>query len=95
MDILTVDDQNRKVMDMAKVGVEQSLTDVQNALADKGYDVVPMKNEGDAKGCDCCVISGQDENVMGIQNVATNGPVIDARGMNAEEICKQVESRVR
>lgn len=79
---------------MAKVGVEETLTDVHNALAEKGFDVVTLRTENDANDCACCVVSGQDENVMGIQNIETRGPVIDARGMSADDVCKEVENRI-
>ena len=79
---------------MPKIGVEQSLTDVSQALQEKGYEVVTLKQEQDAKGCDCCVITGQDQNVMGISNVVTVGSVISAQGLTADQICEQVESRV-
>ncbi|RBW70000.1 YkuS family protein [Bacillus taeanensis] len=78
---------------MAKIGVEQSLGQVKAALQSKGHEVIDLKQEQDANGCDCCVVSGQDENVMGIQNVAAQGSVIDARGLSADEVCQQVESR--
>ncbi len=80
---------------MAKIGVEQSLTDVQEALQSRGYDVVQLKQENDAQGCDCCVITGQDENVMGIQNVVTQGSVINASGLTAEEVCQRVENKLQ
>ena len=41
-----------------KIGIEQSLSDVEAALKEKGYEVVTMKTEDDAKGCDCCVVTG-------------------------------------
>lgn len=79
---------------MPKIGVEQSLTDVQEALKQKGYDVVQLTNENDAKGCDCCVVTGIDNNVMGISNSVTAGSVIEASGMTADQICQQVESKI-
>ena len=79
---------------MPKIGVEQSLSNVTAALQQKGYDVVQLKNESDAKGCDCCVITGQDANVMGISNAVTDGSVIQASGLTADEICQQVESKI-
>lgn len=79
---------------MPKVGVEQSLTAVHEALQQKGYDVVQLKNEDDAKGCDCCVITGIDNNVMGISNAVTAGSVITAHGLSADEVCQQVESHL-
>ncbi|MBU9710266.1 YkuS family protein [Evansella tamaricis] len=79
---------------MAKIGVEQSLTDVQQALEARGHQVVQLQQEQDAADCDCCVITGQDENMMGMQDTVTKGSVISAQGLNAEQICEQVESRV-
>lgn len=80
---------------MAKIGVEETLTDVQQALSEKGYDIIALKNEQDATGCDCCIISGQDQNIMGIETMVTNGPVIDARGMSADDVCREVENRIQ
>ncbi|NHM29416.1 YkuS family protein [Neobacillus terrae] len=80
---------------MAKVGVEQSLTNVQQALRDKGYDVVELKQESDAQNCDCCVLTGLDSNVMGIQDTAIKGSVIEANGLSADEVCREVESRLQ
>ena len=43
---------------MAKIGVEQSLTNVQQALREKGHDIVELRQESDVEGCDCCVTTG-------------------------------------
>ena len=80
---------------MAKIGVEQSLTNVSEALRDKGFNVVTLKEESDAKNCDVCVITGQDENVMGIQNVVSQGSILNASGLSAEEVCQEVENRIQ
>jgi len=80
---------------MAKIGVEQSLTNIQQALKEKGYDVVELMQESDAQNCDCCVVTGMDSNVMGMQDTFTKGSVIDANGMSADEVCQQVESRLQ
>lgn len=80
---------------MAKIGVEAGLTDVQQSLQEMGHEVVQLHQESDAQGCDCCVITGQDQNVMGISNTVTQGSVIQASGLTANEICEQVGSRVQ
>ncbi|MEQ2525374.1 YkuS family protein [Bacillaceae bacterium CLA-AA-H227] len=80
---------------MAKIGVEDSLTNVQEALRQKGYDVVKLSQESDAKGCDCCVITGIDSNVMGMQDTVMAGPVIEANGLSADEVCQKVEQNLR
>ncbi|MGP4082852.1 YkuS family protein [Bacillus sp. Marseille-Q3570] len=79
---------------MPRIGVEQSLTDVQEALQSKGYEVKQLRQEQDAEDCDCCVITGQDQNVMGIQNAVTKGSVINAHGFSADEVCQQVDQRL-
>lgn len=80
---------------MAKIGVEQSLTNVQEALREKGYDVVELKKESDTQECECCVVSGLDSNVMGMQDIDYKGSVIEASGMSADEVCQEVESRLQ
>ncbi|WP_342431909.1 YkuS family protein [Neobacillus sp. FSL H8-0543] len=80
---------------MAKIGVEQSLTNIQMALREKGYDVVELKQESDAQNCDCCVVTGLDSNIMGMQDISTKGSVIEASGMSADEVCEQVASRLQ
>ncbi|MBT2677944.1 YkuS family protein [Bacillus sp. ISL-35] len=78
---------------MARVGVEQSLSNISEALRQKGYDVVELRQEADAQGCDFCVISGIDSNVMGMQDVVTQGSVIEANGLSAEDILRQIDQK--
>ncbi|WP_404427444.1 YkuS family protein [Ureibacillus chungkukjangi] len=73
------------------IGVEQSLSNVEAALKAKGYQVVQLRSEADAKNCDVCVITGQDDNVMGISDTTVKGPVIDATGLSADEVLDRVE----
>lgn len=80
---------------MARIGVEGTLSDVQGALKEKGYDTVELRQQQDANNCDCCVISGQDKNVMGMQDASFSGSVINAQGMSAEEVVKEVENRIK
>ncbi len=80
---------------MAKIGVEQSLSAVQEALRNQGHEVVELKQEYDTKNCDCCVISGMDQNVMGMQDTTMKGPVINADGLTAEQVCQEVDSRLQ
>ncbi|MFC4320359.1 YkuS family protein [Litchfieldia salsa] len=79
---------------MAKIGIEGTLTDVQQALQERGYEIVELRQENDAKGCDCCVVTGLDSNVMGMADSVIKGPVIEANGLTAEEICQEVENRI-
>lgn len=80
---------------MQKIGVEGSLTNVQQALREKGYDVVELTNSSNIQNMDCCVVSGLDTDVMGIQDAMSKGSIIEASGLSADEIVKRVESRMK
>ncbi|MGE7688404.1 hypothetical protein B1B04_05555 [Lysinibacillus sp. KCTC 33748] len=73
------------------IGVEQSLTNVEDALKAKGYEVIQLRTEEDAKKCDACVITGQDRDIMGISDPVMAGPVIDADGLSADEVIQRVD----
>lgn len=77
---------------MAKIAVEDSLTDVKQLLKQNGHEVVSMDN---ATNCSCCVITGQDNNVMGMANTSTNASVINAEGKTAEQVVDQVLQSIR
>ncbi|PWU69336.1 YkuS family protein [Gracilibacillus dipsosauri] len=80
---------------MARIGVEESLTDVQQRLQEDGHEVITLRQEQDANGCDCCVISGQDQNMMGMQNAVIQGSVISAHGLSANDVCQEVQQRLQ
>lgn len=79
---------------MARIGVEESLSHVKEALMEMGHEVVDLRNEEDARNCDYCVISGQDKDVMGMQDVVTEGRVINAQGYSADEISQMVNDHL-
>lgn len=77
-----------------RIAVEQGLSPVERYLKDNGYEVVGLNQSTQVDDCDCCVISGSDENMMGMQDITTGVPVIDARGMTPEEVYSEVHQRV-
>ncbi|SHG89948.1 MULTISPECIES: YkuS family protein [Virgibacillus] len=79
---------------MARIGVETTLSDVKDALTEMGHHVVDLRGAEDAAYCDCCVISGQDKDVMGVMQAEIAGAVINAQGMNTEEVCNVVNQKV-
>ena len=78
-----------------KIAVEQSLTNISEALREKGYNVVDLQSAADTKNCAACVVTGIDSNVMGIQDITTTAPVIEASGLSADEVCQQIEQKLR
>lgn len=79
---------------MARIGVEETLSDVKAALMEMGHEVVDLRTEADVNGCDCCIISGQDKDVMGIADATTDASVINARGFAAQDIVQMVNDRL-
>ncbi|SHJ52157.1 Uncharacterised protein family (UPF0180) [Geosporobacter subterraneus DSM 17957] len=80
---------------MKRVAVEKSLGNVRNYLKEKGFTVTDLdqaKNYLD--GFDAVVVSGQDDNFMGIHDTSTKAPVINARGMDVEDVYKQIKNRL-
>jgi hypothetical protein len=80
---------------VTKIAIEESLQYMKPALIEKGYDVITLQDGTAPEDCDCCIISGMDENMMGIQTAVTQAPVIDARGMNVDEVCEQVSHHLQ
>lgn len=80
---------------MQKIGVEGSLSNIQQALRAKGYDVVELTNSSNISKMDCCVVSGLDTDVMGIQDALSKGSVIEASGLSADEVIQRVESKMK
>ncbi|MDI6707187.1 MAG: YkuS family protein [Bacillota bacterium] len=67
-----------------KIGVEDTLGQVKQYLTEKGYEVKSLRDN--PKSYDAIVVSGQDEDFMGIQDTMTKVPVIDARGLTSEQV---------
>ena len=79
-----------------RVVVEEALESVKNYLSSQGYQVSQLNNNNkDLSNCDAIVVSGQDDNFMGIMNTTTKAPVINATGKTPEEIYHQIETRIR
>ena len=83
-----------EAVNMARIGVEPSLSNVKEALTRIGHEVVDLHSEEDAANCDFSIISGQDQNMMGIANVVTSGSVINAQGSTTDEVCQMLNERL-
>lgn len=77
-----------------RIAVEEGLDSVGHYLKQNGYQVVPLQGEVRAGEVDCLVISGGDKNMMGMADIQTGAPVINAQGRSAEEVYREVQKRV-
>ncbi|MCX7779397.1 MAG: YkuS family protein [Negativicutes bacterium] len=71
------------------VAVEKNLSNIVDLLEAQGYDVVAI-DEADLAEVDAIVISGADANLMNIQDVAAEVPVINAAGKTSDEILQEL-----
>lgn len=80
---------------MQKIAVQEGLRPVQEYLEDKGYEVESVDfdtfSKAQNENYDAIVVTGMNNDFLGMQDTATSAPVIDATGMTPEEICEQIE----
>jgi len=43
---------------------------------------------------DCCVVTGLESNVMGISDTSFKASIIEANGLTADEVCREVENKM-
>lgn len=72
------------------IAVEQNLSNVIDLLETEGYDVVSL-DQGGFETADAIIVSGADINLMNMQDVLTEVPVISAAGKTAEEILDELD----
>jgi hypothetical protein len=76
------------------IAVSAELAHLKEFLTGRGHNVVPPHEDNLAKA-DAVILSGMEQNTLGIHDTTTRVPVLDARGKNPEELLSEVEHRVR
>ncbi|ADD02069.1 MULTISPECIES: YkuS family protein [Thermoanaerobacter] len=78
-----------------RIAVESQLSNIKDYLKQKGYEVVELKEtlseKNDLNAYDAIVITGQSRNMLGIDDVLTNIPVIDATGMTPFDVEESIK----
>lgn len=72
------------------IAVENNLTPVKDYLVAKGCQVIDVESAQN-QSVDAVVLSGVKQNLMGIQDVIVNAPVITASGKTPEEIWSSIQ----
>ncbi|HBQ25972.1 MAG TPA: hypothetical protein DD791_06230 [Syntrophomonas sp.] len=67
------------------VAVENNLAPIKDYLLDQGCQVIDVESAQDTR-VDAVVISGSSKDLLGMQDVLINAPVIDARGKTPSEV---------
>lgn len=80
---------------MHKIAVEKGLTPVREYLEDHGYSVETIEFgdqiEAQNDDYDAIVLTGLNNNSLGINETFTNAPIINATGMTPEEVHEQLQ----
>ncbi len=77
------------------VAVEEELSNsIKDALEKEGYFVVRAGPAGAGENVDATIVSGMDNNMMGMQDIMNKAPVIDASGKTTEEILSDLKKRI-
>lgn len=85
---------------MKNIAVQKGLKPIANHLSDVGYKVFEFDARQKASkdfldGFDAVVLTGIDDNIMGIQDTNNNVPFVEARGMTPQEVQKTIEQRMQ
>ncbi len=82
-----------------KIAVEQNLTPVKEFLSEKGYSVdsvnIGKEFTREMEKYDAVVVTGMNKDFLGVQDVNTGAVIIDAKGLTAEQVLKEMESRLQ
>lgn len=71
------------------VAVEDNLASVKDFLSAKGCQIIDVEKARNRQ-VDAVVISGMDENLLGMEDVTINAPVINAKGRTPEEVWNNI-----
>jgi len=80
------------------IAVERDLTPVMNYLSEKGFKVESIdfgKEYGDIDKYDALIVSGMNKDFLGMQDTVSKIPVIEARGMTAEQVYQQLNNSLK
>lgn len=79
-----------------KILVEDGLRNVRDFLQGQGYEVSSLRqHRNNLDNYDAIVVSGQDENFLGISDTSTKSPVIDATSKSAQDVYNQLEATIK
>lgn len=79
-------------MQKGRIVVADELGNIKAALRDQGYEVLGMN--GVTQNPDAVILSGLDDNVMGMEDMKVNAPVISAHGLSANEVINEMRKRM-
>lgn len=81
---------------MTKIAVEKGLDPVKAYLEQQGFQVVEMDTATASAGdANVVCITGGDKNVMGMEDVVVNAPVVSCEGLSPEQVLERIRDYVQ
>ena len=85
---------------MKKVAVQKGLNPIKDYLSEEGYTVKEFDNSKKNSGnfldrYDAVIVTGENQNIMGVEDTISSTPIIDASGMTGEQVKEQIEKSNR
>lgn len=74
------------------VAVEDGLTNVKQALKENGFKVVDLSQN--IANPVAIIVSGMEENFLGMETIVNEVPVINCTSMTAEQVVSEVQKRI-
>ena len=83
---------------MKKVAIQNGLSSIKDYLSKEGYTVKEFDNRKKNAGnfldkYDAVVVTGVNQNIMGIEDTISSTTIIDATGMTAEEVKARIDEK--
>ena len=81
---------------MKKIAVQKGLKPIEDYLSEEGYTVKEFDNRKKNAGnffnkYDAVIVTGENQNIMGIEDTISKTSIINATGMTGEEVKNQIE----
>lgn len=85
-----------RILLMNRVAVERGLDPVRAYLEEQGCQVVELESEsaGDTQAA-CMCVTGGDNNVMGMQDVVADCPIVSCDGLSPEQVYERVKTYIQ
>lgn len=85
---------------MKKIAIQEGLSVIKDYLSEEGYVVKEFNNRKKNAGnflnrYDAVVVTGENQNVMGVENTISTTQIIDANGMTGEEVKNRIEREIK
>ena len=83
---------------MKKIAVQEGLDVIKDYLSEEGYTVNEFDNRKKNAGnfldrYDAVIVTGENQNVMGVEDTISTTPIINATGMTGEQIKNRIEEQ--